>query len=244
MDLSKILSIAFPDLDPAEYESDITELKKHGLEETMREKLRGGVMKAMVHGEINLHDHLVQHGKTRASDFWNGSMFIASSKPTCRLCHYYFDSPGNDFRVQSTHMNLYPKWRLPDVYEDQGERAQRDREEMMEDIIEQMHDDTLRTLKEKLPDFRRNDSRTDSHAGSSVVPGMMRAGSSSTGNYEHVSGMRNMNLRERVTPSHLYPPVEEEDDEDEGEWHGIEADEAYSMNGTGTNGTVRIGEAQ
>lgn len=118
----------------------------------------------MVHAEVHLHNHLVQEGKTNPTDFWNGSMFIATSKPTCRLCQYYFSSPINDFQVQTSHMNLYPKWRFPDIYDDQGPEARELHEELLQDIIEQMQHDMLQMLRQKKPRGKTNDSRTDSHS--------------------------------------------------------------------------------
>lgn len=88
-------------------------------------------------------------------------MFIATSKPPCRLCYYYFEEAVHDFQVQPPHMNLYSKWRLPDV--EAGDDAATDyHAELIEDIFERMQEDTLKILQNKFPQWKRNDSRTES----------------------------------------------------------------------------------
>lgn len=161
--LSDIIPIALPGYTIFDIESDIAELEGYGLHEEIREQLEQRTIMTLIHGEIQLHDHLVRQGKTKTSDFWSNSMFVATSKPTCRLCYYYFNCPTNDFHIQTTHMNIYPKWRLPDIYEHQGEEAKEQCEEVLQYIIEQMRHDLLETFREKFWKGKRNDSRTDSY---------------------------------------------------------------------------------
>ncbi|KAM0321437.1 hypothetical protein ACHAQA_010113 [Verticillium albo-atrum] len=59
-------------------------------------------------------------------------------------------------------MNAYPKWRLPALDEGQDIDAAELREELLDEIIEKMQHDTLRIVEQKLPQGKRNDSRTDS----------------------------------------------------------------------------------
>ncbi|KAM0263372.1 hypothetical protein ACHAQJ_001228 [Trichoderma viride] len=162
--LSEIISIALPEYEASDFESDITELQIYELEDIIQKQLRSRRIRTMVHGEVHLHNYLIQKGKTSSADFWGGSMFIATSKPICSLCHYYFKSPTNKFQVQTSHMNLYPKWRLPDVYDDEGAEAKGRYEELLQDIIEQMQHDTVQMLKHKVSRGKTNDSRTDSHS--------------------------------------------------------------------------------
>jgi hypothetical protein len=81
-------------------------------------------------------------------------------------------------------MNLYPKWRLPDVV-DLDDASIEHRGEMMEDIMENMKEDTLKLLQKKFPQWKRNDSRTDSRN----WPASLRDGADSrtpvTGYYVH-----------------------------------------------------------
>jgi hypothetical protein len=166
-DLTNTLRKAFPDMEPVEFQDDINELQSFGFQEHLRDQIKKRDLRAIVHGEVHLHNYLLQIGKTKPSHFWEDRLFIASSKPTCMLCHYYFQYSDNDFIVRSPHMNLYPKWRFPDACD----------EETMQETIEQMQVHTLEMLKKKLPQYRNNDSRTDSHAGTiSAMSGSRRAG--------------------------------------------------------------------
>lgn len=156
-----VLKAAFPNVNLGIFATNIEELKKSGLDEEIVQQLQKP-KKTQVHCEVHLYDHLISQGKTRPSDFWDGSMFIATSKPTCKLCHYFFNDSENDFQVQSPHMNLYPKWRLPDIYEDQGDEVREHQEDLMDDILDNLRNETLQIVREKFPRFKRNDSRTDS----------------------------------------------------------------------------------
>ena len=156
-----VAKLAFPDLDPEDYEQDLQEFEEFGLNRHFREQLSDKRMRTNVHGEVNLKSHLVANGKTNRSDYWDDTMFIATSKPLCKLCHFYFSY--SEFRVQSSHLNLYPKWRLPDIYKDQGPEIQEHVEEHMDDVIELLQEDIRKTFRNKSVDWRRNDSRTDSH---------------------------------------------------------------------------------
>lgn len=162
--LNEIIPKALPGHGALDFDSDITELKNHGLDNLIHKQLQSWKIKTMVHCEVHLHNHLIEKGKTSSSDFWSGAMFIATSKPSCRLCHLYFKSPANEFQIQTSHMNLYPRWRLPDIYEDQGAEAQDCHEELLQDLIEQLQQDLILLLKQKEPKGKTHDSRTDSHS--------------------------------------------------------------------------------
>ena len=145
-----------------EYYSHVEKLQEHHLDCFIQEELPQKSIRQFVHCEVHLQDFLVRGGRVEPSDYWSNSMFVATSKPPCRLCYYYFSHPDNKFQVQSSHKNVYPKWRLPEVHEGQGEDAQGRRNDLFEEIIEQMQQDTLRLVKEQLPQGKRNDSRTES----------------------------------------------------------------------------------
>ncbi|KAJ3540883.1 hypothetical protein NM208_g4859 [Fusarium decemcellulare] len=183
----EIIEAAFPEYDLSHYESDIAELRDHGLDKQIQKQEQEMPSKTQVHCEINLHDHLTKNDKTRPCDFWNDVMFIATSKPTCRLCYYYFRDDDNDFEVQPPHMNLYPKWRLPNVEDPNDEASIERREELMDDILGHMQEDTLKILQRKFPQWKRNDSRTDSRN----WPSSSREGADS---------------RTPLPQHHMYPP--------------------------------------
>jgi hypothetical protein len=102
-----------------------------------------------------------------ATSYWRNSMFIATSKPPCRLCHYYFEDPDNYFQVQSSHMNVYPRWRLPDLPAGQDEVASA-QGEVFEDISYQIQHDTLQLMREQVPQGKYHDSRTNTRGATTV----------------------------------------------------------------------------
>jgi hypothetical protein len=160
--LDEVLQTALPEhLDSGDFDDDLEELRDFGLEAKVRAEHRDTKVNTRVHCETHLHNYLVKEGKIDPADYWGDSMFIACSKPTCRLCHYYFKSPSNDFRVQPPHMNLYYKWRLSEVDRKDEEALER-YYDIMDEIIDQLQEDTLELLKQKVPLGKRNDSRTDS----------------------------------------------------------------------------------
>jgi hypothetical protein len=68
-------------------------------------------------------------------------------------------------------MNLYPSWRLPDVVDANGEASIGHCEELMEDIFDHMQDSILNVLQDKFPQWKRNDSRTDSRGCTDIREG-------------------------------------------------------------------------
>lgn len=215
-DLNAIIPIALPGHEASDFESDIAELRIHGLDNIIHKELRSWKTTTMVHCEVHLHNYLVQKGKTSSTNFWSDAMFIATSKPTCRLCHLYFNSPANEFQVQTTHMKLYPKWRLPDMYEDQGEEAKDCYEELLEDVIEQLQQDLILTLKQKEPKGETHDSRTDSYS---------RVSTRASGSGDGLRDASHALLAERPVGFHGLPSPSPEDSEwsdvAQGHFHAI-----------------------
>jgi hypothetical protein len=210
--LSEIIPIAFPEHDASDFASDIAELQIFELDDIIQKQVHNRRIKSMVHAEVHLHNHLIQKGKTSSADFWNCSMFIATSKPTCRLCQYYFDSPTNNFQVQTSHLNIYPKFRLPDIYDDQDAEAKEHYEEVLQDIIDQMQHDTLQMLKQKVPKGKTNDSRTDSHSRVSTRISYFGAGPSNLGSIPMTERQATSSGLHAVTP----PPEDDEPWDDMG----------------------------
>ncbi|CAG9988011.1 unnamed protein product [Clonostachys byssicola] len=150
--LTDVLHCAFPEYDLDVFQADVSELQKYGLElEICKQTLKRNT-KTFIHAEVHMHDYLTRVRNVKASDFWDGTMFIATSKPVCQLCHFYFQNDDNEFSVQPPHMNLYPKWRVPDDTS----------EEVLEDLIDKMQMNTLKLITDKQPSYKRHDSRTDS----------------------------------------------------------------------------------
>lgn len=175
----QLFEVAVPDLSLTQYGIDIVELQDDGLDAQISKQVEGKDWRTRVHAEIRLHDDLVQQRKTRPADFWESSTFIATSKPPCRLCNFYFNSSENNFQVQSSHKNLYARWRLPEIPDQQDKQSAMDAQyDIMEEIIAELQGDVERIVREKCAEWKSNDSRTNTYAaGSSVRHGSVRVGS-------------------------------------------------------------------
>jgi hypothetical protein len=141
-----------------EYKSHAQELQKFELDKSIRNKTNRQKFHPIVHAEVLLLDWLERDGGTRATRFFNGFRYIGCSKPTCRLCEYYFSVHASGVEVRSPHRNLYMNWRMPDVYEEQ---AAEERKRLMNKILEFVRKDTFRVLVERVPQGKRHDSNTD-----------------------------------------------------------------------------------
>ena len=202
--LHRLLRTAFPDTAAlaASCGSDIAELETSGLHDQMARLQHRHRNKTTVHCEVLLHGYLYEQGKISPPHFLDDNCFIATSKPPCKLCHIYFAALCGHFHVRAPHLNIYPKWRLPDMDD-------ADREEILDDMIEQMQNDTVSLLRDKRALWRRNDSRTDTHAGfqSALAGGMM--GSSRSGGVsvrpDSAMSMRSQTVAEMPPPRYLQP---------------------------------------
>lgn len=144
-----------------EYKAHAQELQKFKLDKLIQVKTGPKKFRPIVHAEVLLLDWLERNGGTRPSRFFNGYKYIGCSKPTCRLCEHYFSVHASRVEIRSPHRNLYPNWRMPDVYEDQGRQAAKERERLMDKILELVRKDTFRVLVERVPEGKRHDSNTD-----------------------------------------------------------------------------------
>ncbi|KAK6850618.1 hypothetical protein PG987_000252 [Apiospora arundinis] len=144
--------------DPDPYLQQVSILNEVGLDDELKGQLNKKTFRPIVHAEVQVHAVLIQQDIFHSSDFWNGHKYIGSSKPTCRLCAYYFFERGDGIQVRPTHQNLYPNWRLPDVYPSQGPDEARTHRQLLERITERVRKDAKRTLDERLPSRRKHDS--------------------------------------------------------------------------------------
>ncbi|KAH8886957.1 hypothetical protein GQ53DRAFT_844516 [Thozetella sp. PMI_491] len=137
------------------------ELQGLNLDKMIKKEAEDDEFRPIVHAELVVHDWLIQNGHTHSSHFFQEIKYIGSSKPTCRLCQYYFEAHPLGFQLRETHRNFYPKWRAPDVFQDQGEKGIKDRERFMIKMLEPIREDTSRTIKEKVSERSRYDSNTE-----------------------------------------------------------------------------------
>lgn len=168
--LHQLLRIAFPDSASfaASCGSDMAELENSGLHDHVARLQHRHRTRTTVHCEELLHGYLFERDKTLPMQFFEDTCFVATSKPPCKLRHVYFAAQCGHFRVRAPHLNIYPKWRLPDIHD-------ADHEDILDGMIEQMQNDTVSLLRDKRALWRRNDSRTDTRAGfqSVLMGGMM-----------------------------------------------------------------------
>ncbi|KAK1777175.1 hypothetical protein QBC45DRAFT_452615 [Copromyces sp. CBS 386.78] len=117
-----------------------------------------------VHSEVLLHHWLLtDHGKGDISPnmFFNSWPYIGSSKPTCKLCKYYFEESRSGVEHRASHGNLYPKWRLPDVYDSHDPGAVKRRQIMLDRILERVRKEVFNTIRKKSrQSYKDEDSNT------------------------------------------------------------------------------------
>jgi hypothetical protein len=122
-------------------------------------ELWGHTPQPIVHAELLVHSWLENtEGGIRPERFFNRWKFIGTSKPPCKLCSYFFDEYPTDVQVRPSHQNVYFAWRMPDVFEHQGDASIRTRMLVMESIKTRIRADVVRILSEKISDGRRHDS--------------------------------------------------------------------------------------
>ncbi|KAF4808772.1 hypothetical protein CGCSCA5_v011970 [Colletotrichum siamense] len=137
------------------------EMQKFGVNEIIYAQISKRSFKPLVHAEILVHDYLLGEGLQHPREYWNSWKYIGSSKPTCKLCHYYFDLHSDRVSVRKPHFNLYPKWRLPGLFESQDSGApDAKRLRLLQQITERIRDDAKTTLEERRPVGRTHDSLT------------------------------------------------------------------------------------
>ncbi|KXJ88958.1 hypothetical protein Micbo1qcDRAFT_196887 [Microdochium bolleyi] len=135
--------------------ADAQTMQRFGLDKILLEACGQKTFTPLVHGEVLVHDFVrAQLLEDENLTYWNNWRYVGSSKPTCRLCAYYF-SQITDVMVRESHGNLYAKWRAPDVHDAGGARQ---REKILNSIVTLIRQDALRTLASKLPRGKPDDS--------------------------------------------------------------------------------------
>ncbi|KAH7024412.1 uncharacterized protein B0I36DRAFT_250426, partial [Microdochium trichocladiopsis] len=218
--------------DDAEIElrrAEAEQLKQFNLDGILHKACARKSFTPLVHGEVLVHDaartYLLENpGVT----YWKNWRFVGSSKPTCRLCSYYF-SCINDVTVRESHRILYSRWRVPDVFD---ERAAKARDEILDSIAKKIRQDALQTMRSKLPQGRNNDSssfptvprffaraaiKSSQSSNRGVAPVVeFGHGSNSTSSYEHASEDLLVEMMERQTFTASFEDDEDDDDENGG----------------------------
>ena len=115
----------------------------------------------VVHAEILLHDWLENtEGGTDRTRFFLQHKYIGTSKPTCRLCSYFFEIHETDVQVRPSHRTVYLPWRMPNIYGHQGEGAVLLRRRVMSAIKQRICSDIAIAMRERVGAARPHDSDT------------------------------------------------------------------------------------
>lgn len=136
------------------------EMQKFNLDEIIQHHVRSKAFRPIVHSEVLLHNYLLARGLSHPSHYWNGWKYIGSSKPTCRLCFYYFSEHPDQMHVRQTHHNLYRNWQLPNAVAHPEGPVEIQRPQLLARLTLRMRDDARRTLNERCSPGRRHDSNT------------------------------------------------------------------------------------
>lgn len=91
-------------------------LQKFQLNERIESQCMNETFRPFVHAEVLVYDWITTRGEESGLSFFNGWKYIGASKPTCKLCDYFFDAVGGNIGRRSSHGNVYINWRLPDGY--------------------------------------------------------------------------------------------------------------------------------
>ncbi|KAK3689713.1 hypothetical protein B0T22DRAFT_536567 [Podospora appendiculata] len=140
-------------------------LQKFDLDERIRAQYDSSSFQPIVHSEVLLLNWIeFRHGVPGTIDplsFFNGWMYIGSSKPTCKLCAYYFEEHRSGVGYRSSHGNLYTGWRFPDVLPSQGQQALDARQVMLDRVLKRVRADAFLIVKEKTPlSYKQLDTNT------------------------------------------------------------------------------------
>lgn len=141
----------------------VSHLQPYSLDERIVREFTRDDFRPVVHSEVLLLNNIEFSGGITPDRFFNGWMYIGSSKPTCKLCHYYFLEHRSGVEHRSSHGNLYPNWRFPDVLQSQGSRALENRTDMLTRLLQRVRKDAFNLVRMRaLPTHRAHDSLTSS----------------------------------------------------------------------------------
>lgn len=145
----------------------VRDLQIFDLDKLIQEEYKRDTFHPIVHSEVLLLDQLDKQGLLQNHFFFNGWMYIGSSKPTCKLCDYYFEAHPSHIRRRPTHGNLYISWRFPDVLSTQGEKGVQRRQDILDKMLRKVRKEAFDIVRMKTPSSYRGE---DSFTYSAVLP--------------------------------------------------------------------------
>lgn len=140
------------------YRSRAEELQKLKLDEIILAECNSSSQTHVVHAEILVLDYVLGYLRdTEDAQFYNGWRYIGTCKPVCRLCNYYFVAHPSRVHVRESSNNLYPHWRVPDVF---GENTMTETEKYLQAVIVKTREDAIRSLMSQTWQGRKYDSNS------------------------------------------------------------------------------------
>ncbi|OHE99941.1 hypothetical protein CORC01_04842 [Colletotrichum orchidophilum] len=131
-----------------------------GLDEHISRQCQKSTFSPIIHCEILILQYLCQEYRgDHHVPFFNDARYIGCSKPTCRLCEYYFNAHNGGIQVRSGHKNVYSNWTIPNIFA-AGSAEATERDNLIDKVIAKIREDALRALREKVSDGKRYDSNT------------------------------------------------------------------------------------
>ncbi|KAL6859251.1 hypothetical protein J3F83DRAFT_763357 [Trichoderma novae-zelandiae] len=139
------------------------DLQAFDLDDRIKQEYGRRTFRPTVHSEVLLLDWIGKQSKAAPVSFFNGYRYIGSSKPTCKLCDYYFQEHKLNVGHRISHGNLYSSWRVPDVFPYQGLAEIEDRQIMVDRLLQRVRKEAFDIVQKKAPvSVKSEDSLTDS----------------------------------------------------------------------------------
>ncbi|UKZ79148.1 hypothetical protein TrVFT333_006898 [Trichoderma virens FT-333] len=139
----------------------VRKLQDFNLDDRIKQEYSRDTFKPFVHAEVLLLNWISNQGEILPSRFFNDWMYIGSSKPTCKLCEYYFQEHKSNVERRAPHGNLYANWRVPDVFPYQGDAAIDARQIMLDRVLQRVRKEAFAVVRRKaFPGIKDNDSNT------------------------------------------------------------------------------------
>lgn len=143
------------------YKTFVEALQTFDLDARIQQGFKKDTFKPTAHSEVILLNWLLKPGEVVPAKFFNDWAYIGSGKPTCKLCAHYFREHRSNVGHRPSHGNFYPSWRIPDVFPYQGQEAEKQKQLMVDRVLEKVRKDTFELVSEKAsPSIKQADSNT------------------------------------------------------------------------------------
>lgn len=136
------------------------ELQKFDFDGRIKSQISSDSFRPSVHAEVLVLDFITRNCPSSEFQYFRGIKYIGSSKPTCKLCSYYFEAHPSRVQSRPTHGNLYKNWKFPDILAAHGNQAVEARKTIYTSVIGNIRKDAFQIMEDKLAPWKRHDSNT------------------------------------------------------------------------------------